>query len=241
MVTVVLAAATLVFSFISFIILAMASGLISANVRKLADKHGWDTFLVHWAEKLRWVRLRGLWWVWWIFGFSGGIAVVLWIIQLTAPSPPEIRMGPRTAIGIGLQLAGYAFEKAKQPGQQFAFAVIITAPPENAVIERFINELFTIPHLAQRVRILPSPGENDVSPLKQLTAQKSAGIIIHGDNEPFVSGIAITLGKCFIISTDNTLPPELEEFYKYISPTPQFIWVRIGHGSTWKPGAPCQS
>jgi hypothetical protein len=36
------AAATSVFG---FILLAMASGLISANVRKLADKHGWDNFL----------------------------------------------------------------------------------------------------------------------------------------------------------------------------------------------------
>jgi hypothetical protein len=56
---IVRAAATLVFGFIGFILLVMASGLISANVQKLADKHGWDNFLVRWTEKLRWERLRG--------------------------------------------------------------------------------------------------------------------------------------------------------------------------------------
>jgi len=61
--------------------------------------------------------------------------------------PPEIRMGPHTAISIGLELSEYAVEKAIRPEQQFAFAVVIIAPPENAVIGTFINELFTIPTL----------------------------------------------------------------------------------------------
>jgi hypothetical protein len=73
------AAATSVFV---FILLAMASGLISANVRKLADKHGWDNFLVRCTEKLRWERLRGLWWLWSIFGLSGGVALTLWLTPL---------------------------------------------------------------------------------------------------------------------------------------------------------------
>lgn len=55
-------AATLLFALIVFIVPAMATGLISANVRKLADKHGWDNFLVRWTERLSWERVRGLWW-----------------------------------------------------------------------------------------------------------------------------------------------------------------------------------
>jgi hypothetical protein len=57
-------AATLVFGVILFILTAMATGFISANVRKLADKHGWDNFLIRWTEKLRWERLRRPWWLW---------------------------------------------------------------------------------------------------------------------------------------------------------------------------------
>jgi hypothetical protein len=81
------AAATSVFV---FILLAMASGLISANVRKLVDKHGWDNFLVRWTEELRWERLRRLWWLWSIFGLSGGVALALWLTPLiTVGAPTE--------------------------------------------------------------------------------------------------------------------------------------------------------
>jgi hypothetical protein len=87
-------------------------------------------------EKLSWQYLHAAWWLWIIFGVSGGVALGFWLTQPIN----GIRMGPRTAIGIGVELSVYAFEKAKHPGQQFAFAVIITAPPENAVIGTFINE-----------------------------------------------------------------------------------------------------
>jgi len=58
-----------------FILLAMAT----ANVRKFADKHGWDNLLVRCIEILPWERLRGLWWLWSIFGLSGGVALTLWL------------------------------------------------------------------------------------------------------------------------------------------------------------------
>jgi hypothetical protein len=86
--------ATLVFGVILFILTAMATGFISANVRKLADKHGWDNFLVRWTEKLRWERLRGLWWLWSIFGLSGGVALALWLAPHLV-APPPIVAGPR--------------------------------------------------------------------------------------------------------------------------------------------------
>ena len=82
------AAATLLFALISFIVLNMATGLISANVRKLADKYGWDNFLVRWAERMSWERLRGLWWLWTILGLSGGVAFALWLSAPTTLSAP---------------------------------------------------------------------------------------------------------------------------------------------------------
>jgi hypothetical protein len=69
-----------------FILLAMASALISANVRKLADKHGWDNFLIRWTQQLRWERLRGLWWLWSIFGLSGGVALAVWLLPFVQPN-----------------------------------------------------------------------------------------------------------------------------------------------------------
>src|SRR4051812_2712450 len=81
-----------------FILLGMASGLISANVRKLADKHGWDNFLVHGIEKFCWERLRGLWWLWSIFGLSGGIALALWLAPLLI-GPPTTTVTSTTDAG----------------------------------------------------------------------------------------------------------------------------------------------
>ena len=212
-------AATLVFSGIVFILLAMASGLISANVRKLADKHGWDNFLVRWTEKLRWERLRGLWWLWSIFGLSGGVALALWVTPLigvrtvppTATSPSEIHMGPRTVIRISEEMADYAQEQAGPSGQLFTLAVIISGPPENSSIATFINELFLTATHTRYVRLLSPPGENDVGPLK-LPPQEASGIIIHGES-PYVSGVASSLGECFIVSTNSTLPQELAGYY----------------------------
>src|SRR5271165_30289 len=91
-------AATLLFAIISFGMVSMATGLISANVRKLADKHGWDNLLVRCTERLSWERLRGLWWLWAIFGLSGGLALALWLSPFlvgqpaipTAPLAPPI-------------------------------------------------------------------------------------------------------------------------------------------------------
>src|SRR5437899_9344058 len=90
-------AATSLFSVIVFIVLAMTTGLISANVQKLADRRGWDNFLVRWAEKLRWEDLRGLWWLWVILGSSGGIALAFWLTPLIAPIVPAPQSPSQTA------------------------------------------------------------------------------------------------------------------------------------------------
>ena len=92
------AAATYLFSVIVFIVLAMTTGLISANVRKLADRHGWDNLLIRGAEQLRWERIRGLWWLWSIFGLSGGLALALWLTPFLNLGLPNHSDEPPTNI-----------------------------------------------------------------------------------------------------------------------------------------------
>ena len=92
------AAATYLFSVIVFIVLAMKTGLISANVRKLADRHGWDNLLIRGAEQLRWERIRGLWWLWSIFGLSGGLALALWLTPFLNLGLPNHSDEPPTNI-----------------------------------------------------------------------------------------------------------------------------------------------
>jgi regulator of replication initiation timing len=69
-----------------FIAVAVVTAFISANVRALAQRHGLDTFLIRWWDALpasfKWQSLRGLWWLWWIFGLSGGIVIASWLTPL---------------------------------------------------------------------------------------------------------------------------------------------------------------
>jgi hypothetical protein len=75
--------ATTLFGLLIFII----GSFFSANVRKLASERGWDKGLVLlWdrlpaklRDQLRGERLLGLWWLWFIFGVSGGFALALWL------------------------------------------------------------------------------------------------------------------------------------------------------------------
>jgi hypothetical protein len=80
------------------LVTALAVPLISANVRKLASERGWDNGLVRlwdvlpekFRDKLRWEHMRGLWWLWSIFGVSAGLALALWL--------PALPVGPRTIV-----------------------------------------------------------------------------------------------------------------------------------------------
>jgi hypothetical protein len=87
-----------------FIVTTLAAGLISANVRKLASEHGWDNGLVHLWDKLpekfrdlSWERLCRLWWLWLIFGVSGGVALALWLMPLCLVAP-NARIALNTAL-----------------------------------------------------------------------------------------------------------------------------------------------
>lgn len=72
----------------SFIVLAIVSALISANVRRLASERGWDAFLI-WAWNaapaglrnilFRLGPLRQLWWLWLSLGLSAGLGISLWL------------------------------------------------------------------------------------------------------------------------------------------------------------------
>ena len=111
---------------------ALALPLISANVRKLASERGWDIGLVRlwdalpekWRDEMRWQRLRGRWWLWAIFGLSGGVALALWLAplivnpsatvarsQVGAPPKTELRLqfygGARIPTAIGTENVYY--------------------------------------------------------------------------------------------------------------------------------------
>jgi hypothetical protein len=74
----------------SFIFLGICSGLISANVRRLAGEKGWDAWFLkvwnstpEWGRKMLagWAPLRQLWWLWFVFGLSGGLGAALFILS----------------------------------------------------------------------------------------------------------------------------------------------------------------
>lgn len=79
----------------SFIFLGICSGLLSANVRRLASEKGWDSLFLkvwnstpEWGRKLLsgWNPLRQLWWLWLIFGLSAGLGVALSLLPPLFPS-----------------------------------------------------------------------------------------------------------------------------------------------------------
>jgi hypothetical protein len=87
----------------AFLVLGICSGLIGANVRRLAAEKGWDAvFLRAWnaapvgARNMLsgWRPLRELWWVWLSLGLSVGLGVALWLLAAnetaTTISPAEI-------------------------------------------------------------------------------------------------------------------------------------------------------
>jgi hypothetical protein len=42
------------------------------------------------SEDWRWERLRGIWWLWTIFGLSAGAALVLWLTPLLVSPQPYL-------------------------------------------------------------------------------------------------------------------------------------------------------
>ena len=77
------------------------------NIKELLKQRGAHTILVRFLDALpeklqdkwRWERVRGLWWLWAIFGLSGGVTLSLWLSPLLLspsfiPPPPVIAQNP---------------------------------------------------------------------------------------------------------------------------------------------------
>ena len=68
--------------------------IITENVKELLKQRGANTLLIRvldqlpktWQAYFRWQRLRGLWWLWSIFGLSGGVALALWLLPFFQPN-----------------------------------------------------------------------------------------------------------------------------------------------------------
>ncbi|SHL95864.1 hypothetical protein SAMN05444159_7295 [Bradyrhizobium lablabi] len=85
----------------SFLVLAVISSIISANIRTYASKRGHDTYLdrfadhpqvINWCRRMiaGWQPLQRRWWLWLALGLSGGLSAALWVM----PSPEIIRALP---------------------------------------------------------------------------------------------------------------------------------------------------
>jgi hypothetical protein len=70
-----------------FLLLSICTAYISANVRQLAAKWGWDNhFLRLWdlIETLSRQTLREKWWLWVCLGLSGGFGIALSVLEPAA-------------------------------------------------------------------------------------------------------------------------------------------------------------
>src|ERR1700733_14123878 len=85
----------------AFLVLAVISSLISANVRTAATKRRWDTILDTFIDQVAaipvigrlvssaramiagWGPLQRRWWLWLALGLSGGIAISLWAVSFS--------------------------------------------------------------------------------------------------------------------------------------------------------------
>jgi hypothetical protein len=70
-------------------LLAALGVVFKENLKELTNQWGWNKFFVRWWQqwrhKLSWLHLRGLWWLWSIFGLIGGVALTLWLTPVLNP------------------------------------------------------------------------------------------------------------------------------------------------------------
>jgi hypothetical protein len=98
---------TAALSIASFLVLAIVTAPISANVRRWANDKGHDGYLLFIANHIParvykmlagWNALRQLWWLWLVLGASGGLGTALWL--LAGPTPPSVIASTSTPLAM---------------------------------------------------------------------------------------------------------------------------------------------
>jgi hypothetical protein len=83
---------TWIVSIVSGLLLTFFGLLFQENLKELFKSWGWNAFFIRYWQRWRpihWAKLRGLWWLWSIFGTSGGIALGLWLSPVVLGPPQQ--------------------------------------------------------------------------------------------------------------------------------------------------------
>lgn len=97
---------------------------LTENIKELLKQRGINTLLIRLLDVLpttlqntfRWERLRSLWWLWSIFGISGGVALALWLTPVVVGHPTNSENDNATDMAVQSQLTEVRQERdqAKQ-------------------------------------------------------------------------------------------------------------------------------
>jgi hypothetical protein len=224
---------------------------LTENLKELLKQRGINRLLVRTLDKLptlqtnlRWERLRGLWWLWLIFGVSGGAAFGLWITQsqlaLTQTKLDDIKHKEQTRIGTNAALTlADAFIRAKiSPA-----LVILSSSPNNEPLRHDLRGILSGTHSLSDNRsplfeVDPPRDERDLD-APQLKSRAERGLTIHGRNQAADFLTHVLTGGCFIIHQTGEIPSGLLTYYHRLWPElvdshHDVTWLEIGPGFALK-------
>jgi hypothetical protein len=150
----------------------------------------------------------------------------------TVPVDAPPRLGPDTTIKIIKELAMPPLIVRSEPPPPTHWAVLITAPSENA---RLAETLFQLLYMAMqnKVKLLAVPDRSKQLDAPILPDSGVSGIILHGQNW-LNARLEQTLKGCFDIRQTDEVPDGLNsEFFK-IPAEFKVVWIEIGKGSPYK-------
>jgi hypothetical protein len=189
---------------------------LSENFIELLKQRGGNQILVRLLDALpkklqdnfRWERLRGLWWLWSIFGLSGGVALALWgtpmIVRPQADQNPTSNSTPAATpaappVQVYLARVGTIevpyirnmgplntlnrFSLAKDIGKKLEgqdTAFLITASKENFIVK---YDLEMILNVGGHIRIVQPPNYEVAIDALRLTESGYSGVIGHGHSD----------------------------------------------------------